>query len=84
MELEIFGGGCARCRSLEGLVSELVAELELSDISIRKVTDFGEIAAKGVLMTPALAVNGKIVLEGMMPPREKLRGILKDAATTRE
>ena len=58
MDIKILGTGCAKCQKLEQLTRDAVASLGL-DATIDKVTDPGEIAAWGVMSTPALVVDDR-------------------------
>jgi len=59
MRIEILGVGCAKCKQLTVSVETAVKELGLS-AEVVKVTEIARIAAYGVMMTPALAVDGKV------------------------
>lgn len=59
----ILGGGCAKCNELEGAVREAMAQMGLHD-DVGHVTDFAKIAAYGVMSTPALVVDGKVLSAG--------------------
>lgn len=59
----ILGGGCAKCNELEGAVRQALAQLGLQD-EVGHVTDFTQIAAYGVMSTPALVVDGKVLSAG--------------------
>ena len=79
--VKVLGSGCAKCNALEDSVREALAQLGL-DAPIGHVTDFSQIAAYGVMSTPALVVDGKVVSQGrVLKPREaaelirKARGI---------
>jgi len=63
MKIEIFGVGCAKCVNLEKNVREAVKQMKIQ-AEIVKVTDIDEMVEKGVMSTPALAVDGKIVSAG--------------------
>lgn len=76
MKVEIFGGGCAKCKLLEKRVRKVVKELN-GDIEITKVEDVMEIMNRGVTLTPALAVNGEIKIEGRIPTVDEIRRLLK-------
>jgi small redox-active disulfide protein 2 len=80
MKLEILGAGCANCQKLYKLTEEAVAELGLSGVELSKVEDFPAIMAYGVMTTPALAVDGKVVLSGRVPARAELVSVLTSAA----
>jgi len=59
MRIEILGTGCPKCRTLEANARAAVASLGL-EAEIAKVEEIMEITARGVMMTPALAVDGEV------------------------
>lgn len=75
MDIKILGAECRRCSLLEERTAEAVGELGL-DASITKVTDVGEIAGYGVLLTPALVLDGTVVVSGRVPTIRHLRELL--------
>lgn len=76
MKIKVLGPGCANCNKLETLVKEVVAELKV-DASIEKVTDIKEIAKMGILMTPALIIDGDIKISGKLPSKDALIKMIK-------
>jgi small redox-active disulfide protein 2 len=62
-KIEIFGTGCAKCRSLEESTREAVARLGI-DAEVTKIDRIEDIVARGVLMTPALAIDGEVKSSG--------------------
>ncbi len=66
MRIQIFGTGCAKCNQLYSMVQQAIETLGI-DAQAEKVTDVMDIVAAGVMLTPALAVNGKILLSGKLP-----------------
>lgn len=66
MEIAILGTGCPKCHKLEEETRRAVAELGL-DCEVRKVTTVAEIMKYGVMMTPALVVNGEVKVVGKVP-----------------
>jgi small redox-active disulfide protein 2 len=76
MDIKILGTGCKKCQQLETLTRNAVAELEL-DADISKVTDAGEIAAWGVMATPALVIDDRVVLAGRVPTGQALTTLLQ-------
>lgn len=76
MKIKVLGPGCANCNKLETLVKEVVAELKV-DASIEKVTDIKEIAKMGILMTPALIIDGDIKIYGKLPSKDALIKMIK-------
>lgn len=69
--IKVYGTGCARCRNLEHLCYDAVAEMNI-DADIQKVTEIDAIVKAGILMTPGLEINGKIVSAGKIPTKETL------------
>ena len=71
LEVKVLGSGCANCQRLE---RETRAALDEAGIAyhLEKVTDYGEIAAYGVLRTPALVLNEKVVATGLIPAHAKI------------
>lgn len=75
MEIKVLGPGCPKCKSLEKLVQETVQEMQL-DATITKVEDIMEITQYNSIATPALVINGKVVLKGVLPSIVQLQTIL--------
>ena len=78
--IQVLGSGCAKCSALEDAVRAALAELGM-DTSIDHVTDFSQIAAYGVMTTPALAVDGKVVSYGRVLKKEEAKTIIQKART---
>lgn len=76
--IKILGSGCAKCQSLENAVRTAMKELEL-DFEIEHITDFAQIASYGVMSTPGLVLNGKVVSYGKVLSVEEVKAILKQA-----
>lgn len=76
--VKVLGGGCARCNALEAAVHAALEELGM-DTAIDHVTDFGQIAAYGVLSTPALVVDGKVVSYGKVLTKDEAKALLQKA-----
>ena len=74
--VQVLGSGCARCAALEAAAVEALAELGM-DPSVGHVTDFTQIAAYGVMSTPALVVDGQVVSRGKVLKKEDVVKILK-------
>lgn len=77
MEIAVLGMGCASCKKLEENVQKAVAELGIK-AKVAKVTDIKKIMEYGVTGTPALAVDGEVVLSGRVPSVNELKEILGD------
>ena len=76
MKLQIYGTGCPKCQKLTEQTKAAADGLGIS-YEIEKVTDIGEIAKAGVMMTPALAVDGQVKVVGKVPSVEELQKILQ-------
>lgn len=70
--IKVYGSGCANCKKLEQLCIEAVGEMKI-DASVEKVTDLMEIMKSGIMSTPGLEINGKIVSAGKLPTKETLK-----------
>jgi small redox-active disulfide protein 2 len=75
MEIKILGTGCSKCKALEKLTREAVEQNNL-DASITKVEDIMDIMKFGVMSTPALVVDGKVVIKGRVPSLEEIKQVL--------
>lgn len=74
--VKVLGSGCAKCNALEAATVEALKELGM-DTSIDHVSDFTQIAAYGVMTTPALVVDGKVVSFGKVLKKEEVINLLK-------
>ncbi len=75
-KIEILGVGCARCIKTEEIVREAVKDLGLvegEDYIIEKVKNPADIAKRGVLLTPGVCVNGKVVSSGKIPAKSQVQ-----------
>jgi small redox-active disulfide protein 2 len=75
MNIQVLGTGCAKCKSLEKATREVVSQNNI-DATITKVEDIVEIMKFNIMTTPALVVDGKVVLKGRVPSNEELKEIL--------
>lgn len=76
--IEVFGPGCAKCKALKKSAEEAVEKLGWKEVEIKYITNMDELVARGIFSTPALAVNGKIVVSGRFLPPNKLVSMLQD------
>ena len=77
LEIKVLGPGCSRCNQLEKDVMAVMNELALV-ADIEHVTDINAISEYGVMGTPALVVNGKVMAVGGVPPKAKLKTWLQE------
>ncbi len=75
MEIKVLGPGCQKCKTLEKVTRKAVEEANI-DATVIKVEDMLEIMKLGVLTTPALVVNGEVLLKGKVPSVKEMIEIL--------
>lgn len=75
MIIKVLGPGCMNCRTLEQRTREAVAQLHVEAI-VDKVTDLNGISSYGVLRTPGLVIDEKLVWQGGVPPVEKIKELI--------
>jgi small redox-active disulfide protein 2 len=76
MKIEILGSGCAKCKSVEKLVRNIVEELCIQ-ADIVKIEDLQEIVNRGVMMTPAVFIDGEAKIVGRVPTADELKKLLR-------
>ena len=74
-QIKVLGPGCASCEGLAADVRTLVTELAL-ECEIEKITDINQMLSFGVMLTPALVVDGEVKVAGRRPGMEELRAML--------
>lgn len=75
MEIKVLGTGCTKCKSLEKATLQAVSESGI-DATVTKVEDFLEIMKLGVMTTPALVVDGKVLIKGQVPSVAEISRLL--------
>ena len=75
MEIKILGTGCAKCKTLEKLTREVVAQNGFN-ANITKVEDITEILKYHIISTPALVVNEKVEIKGRIPSSYEIKQLL--------
>ncbi len=81
MKVEVFGAGCARCEKTHQVFINAAAELGLA-VDIVYITDMSTLAARGILTTPAVYVDGKSVMQGRIPTPREAKDILQGKGGT--
>jgi len=77
LDIKVLGSGCSNCLKLESLVKEVVTDNNIP-ATIEKITDRTKFMDFGVLLTPGLIVNGKVLAMGKIPTKQTLEHWLKD------
>jgi small redox-active disulfide protein 2 len=75
MDIKILGTGCPKCKALEKSTKEAVAQTGI-DATVTKVEDIMEIMQYGVMTTPAIVVDGKVVVKGRVPGVDEIKNLL--------
>ena len=75
MKLQILGTGCAKCNALTMATEKAAQSLGLQ-YELEKVTDLNRIISFGVMMTPALVVDGQVKVAGKVPSVEQIKTLL--------
>ncbi|MEI6577542.1 MAG: thioredoxin family protein [Bacteroidota bacterium] len=78
MEIKILGTGCANCKNLEKATIKALAEMDIIS-EVEKVEDIQKIMAYGIMRTPGLVIDGKLVLSGRVPNTSELKEIIKNS-----
>lgn len=76
MKIQILGTGCPKCQALAANADAAAKDLGI-DYELVKVTDLNEITKFGVMMTPALAVDGTVRIVGKVPDVEAIKALLE-------
>lgn len=75
VEIKILGPGCAKCKTLDKLTRDVVERNGII-ATVTKVEDIMEIMKYGVMSTPALVIDDKVVLKGRVPSADELKQLL--------
>jgi len=76
MEIKVLGTGCSNCKTLEKSVFNALAEMDFA-ANVEKVEDITKIMAYGIMRTPALVINEKVVFYGRVPSVKELKEIIE-------
>lgn len=76
MIIKVLGMGCCNCKKLKEVTEDAVKELGI-DAVVEKVEDMSKIMAYGVMRTPALVVDEKVILQGRIPKKDEIKKLLE-------
>jgi small redox-active disulfide protein 2 len=76
MHIKVLGPGCPKCEQTAKIVKEAVAESGLP-VQVEKVTDIKEIMQHGVMVTPAVVVDGQVKIAGKVPSKKEIMAWLQ-------
>jgi len=77
MEIKVIGPGCANCKKLLEVTRQAVKEIGL-EANVEYVTDIQKMVEMGIMQTPALAINGMVVLLGFVPDVKTVKNKIKE------
>ena len=77
--LKVLGTGCAKCDKLTENAKEALGALGITDVQVEHVKDLKEIARHGVMLTPAIVVNGKAKSPGKVLSAEEITKLIKES-----
>ena len=80
-KLQILGTGCPKCQKMAEVAEEAAKSLGI-EYDLEKVTDVNQITGFGVMMTPALAVDGEVKVVGKVPTIDEVKELLSSVALT--
>lgn len=81
MNIKVLGPGCMNCKTLEQRTIEALNALNIT-ATIDKVVEYSDIASYGVLRTPGLVIDGKVVLQGRVPTVENIKELIQSSGTS--
>jgi small redox-active disulfide protein 2 len=79
MIIKVLGSGCANCVRLEANVKEALAASGIIDATVEKVTDYADIAAYGIMSTPGLVVDERVLVSGRVPDASEVAQLIASA-----
>lgn len=77
LEIKVLGTGCAKCKQLDKVTRMTVEEMGI-DATVEKVEDIQEIMNYGIMTTPALVINGAVVVKGKVPKVKDLKSLISN------
>jgi len=80
MDIKVLGPGCNNCKTLESRTVEALKALNIT-ATIEKVVEYADIATYGIMRTPGLVIDGKVVVQGHVPTVENIKEILQTTIT---
>lgn len=75
MEIKVLGTGCPKCHALEKTTLEALSGMEI-DASVTKVEDIEKIMGYGIMRTPGLVINEKVVVSGRLPSKDEIKNLI--------
>lgn len=83
MNIKVLGAGCHNCRVFENAVQETLSEMKI-DANVEEVEDINEIMAYGIIRTPGLVIDNRVVLSGKIPTNKEIKELIKHSIKNTE
>ncbi|MBU0549614.1 MAG: TM0996/MTH895 family glutaredoxin-like protein [Candidatus Omnitrophica bacterium] len=77
MEIQVYGKGCLKCHQLAANTEQAIKDSGL-EAKVEQITEINKITEKGIMFTPALLIDGKIICQGKIPGVEEIKQALKE------
>ncbi|KLO21537.1 redox-active disulfide protein 2 [Marinitoga sp. 1197] len=77
MRIEVLGSGCPRCKQTYKIMQMAVVETG-KEVELIYETDINKIISKGIMATPAVAIDGKVVISGKIPTLEEAKQLIQN------
>ncbi len=85
MLIQIFGSGCARCeKTYEAINNAVRLHDKANQVTVEKITDPIAMMQAGIISTPTIAINGKVVLSGRIPSPDEAFSLVKSGQTAKQ
>lgn len=78
MEIKVLGTGCANCKRAKAMATEVIQELKI-DATVVEVTDIATIMGYGIMSTPGIVINEKVVGSGGVPTKQQMIQLIQQA-----
>jgi small redox-active disulfide protein 2 len=78
VEIQVLGSGCANCHKVEALAKQAVAQMAI-DADVKLVTDMETMMRYGIMATPAIVINEKVVSAGRVPALSQIKSLITTA-----
>jgi len=78
MEIKVLGTGCTNCKRAKTLAAEVIKELQV-DATVVEVTDIPTIMGYGIMSTPGIVINEKVVGSGGVPTKQQMAQLIQNA-----
>jgi small redox-active disulfide protein 2 len=82
MDIKVLGPGCARCFELERRVKRALEELK-AEAAVEKISDIKKIVEYGIMSTPGLVIDGRVICSGRVPSSDEIKGWIREAGEPR-